>query len=67
MSLDVWREFRVVGVEGGSFYREAFNCNTEETLLVCVLFRGKWIESFRKDTIKVDGLHASNVLITMLH
>ena len=67
MSLDVWREFHVVGVEDGSFYREAFNCNAEETLLVCVLFRGRWIESFETDTIKVDGLDASNKLITMLN
>jgi endonuclease V-like protein UPF0215 family len=67
MSLDVWREFRVVGVEDGSFCRESLSHNAGETLLVCVLFRGKWIESFRTDTIKVDGLDASNKLIIMLH
>jgi len=67
MSLDVWREFRVVGVEDGSFWREPLNYNAEETLLVCALFRGKWIESFRTDIIKVDGLDASNKLIAMLH
>jgi len=66
MGLNVWREFHVVGVEDGSFYRESLNHNAEGTLLVCVLFRGKWIESFRTDTIKMDGLDASNKLITML-
>ncbi|RLI47070.1 hypothetical protein DRO69_01585 [Candidatus Bathyarchaeota archaeon] len=67
MSPNVWREFRVVGVEDGSFCRESLNYNTDETLLVCILFRRNWIESFQADTIKVDGLDASNKLITMLH
>jgi endonuclease V-like protein UPF0215 family len=67
MSLDVWWEFRVVGAEDGSFYRESLNYNTEETLLIYVLFRGRWIENFGTDTIKVDGLSASNKLIIMLH
>jgi endonuclease V-like protein UPF0215 family len=65
MRLDVWQKFRVVGVEDGRFSRESSNY-TEQTLLVCVLLRKAWIDNFQADTITVDGLDASDKLVTML-
>ena len=66
MRLDVWQKFRVVGVEDGGFSRESPNYGGQ-TLLVCVLLRGAWIDEFQADTIIVDGLDASDKLIAMLH
>jgi len=65
MRLDVWQKFRVVGVEDGGFFKESPKY-TGQTLLVCVLLRGAWIESFRTSTITVDGLDASDKLISIL-
>jgi len=66
MSLDVWREFRVVGVEDGGFSRKLQGCGVQKALFVCVLLRGKWISDFQADTITVDGLDATERLIFML-
>jgi len=66
MHLNVWRELRVVGVEDGGFSREALGRRDQKALLVCVLLRGAWIEDFQADMITVDGLDASEKLITML-
>jgi len=65
MRLDVWKKFRVVGVEDGRFSKESPNYSGQ-TLLVCVLLRGTWIDNFQADKITVDGLNASDKLITML-
>jgi endonuclease V-like protein UPF0215 family len=65
MRLNVWQKFRVVGVEDGGFSRESSNYSGQ-TLLVCVLLRGAWINNFQADTITVDGLDASDKLIMML-
>lgn len=67
MRLDVWREFRVVGVEDGGFSRESSGCGANKALLVCVLLRGSWADNFQADTIAVDGIGASKKLIAMLH
>jgi hypothetical protein len=67
MSLNVWREFRVVGVEDGSFSKKPQGHDAQKTLLVCVLFRGKWISDFQADVITVDGLDATEKLVSMLH
>jgi len=66
MPLDVWQKFHVVGVEDGGFFKESPKY-TGQTLLVCVLLRGAWIESVRTSTITVDGLDASDKLISILH
>ena len=66
MSLNVWREFRVVGVEDGSFSKEAQGHGAQKALFVCVLFRGKWINNFQADMIIIDGLDATEKLISML-
>lgn len=65
MRQDVWQKFRVVGVEDGGFSRESPNYSGQ-TLLVCVLLRGAWIDDFKADRITVDGLDASDKLIAML-
>lgn len=65
MHPDAWWEFRVIGVEDGGFSRE-LGYDFLKALLVCVLLRGTYIEDFRADTITVDGLDASDKLITML-
>ena len=66
MSLDVWREFRVVGVEDGGFSRKLQGCGIQKALFVCVLLRGKRISDFQADTITVDGLDATERLASML-
>jgi len=66
MCLNVWQEFRVVGVEDGGFLREALGYGIQKALLVCILFHGTWIEDLQADTITVDGLDASEKLIGML-
>jgi len=66
MRLNVWQKLRVVGVEDGGFSRESPNY-TGQTLLVCVLLKGAWINDFQADTITVDGLDASDKLIAILH
>ncbi len=65
MRLDAWQKFRVVGVENGGFSREHPKYSAQ-TLLVCVLLREAWIANFQADTIIVDGLDASDKVITML-
>ena len=67
MSLNVWREFRVVGVEDGGFSRKLQSCGIQKALFVCVLLRGKWINDFQADMITVDGLDATEKLTSMLH
>jgi len=66
MSLNVWREFRVVGVEDGGFSKEAQDSAVQKALFVCILFRGKWVSDFQADMITVDGLDATEKLISML-
>jgi len=66
MHPDAWWEFRVIGVEDGGFTRPSLGRSFLKTLLVCVLLRGTCIEDFRADMITVDGLDASEKLITML-
>ena len=66
MHPDAWREFRIIGVEDGGFSRELLGSGFLKALLVCVLLRGTCIEDFRADMITVDGLDASEKLITML-
>jgi len=66
MSPNVWREFRVVGVEDGGFSRKLQGCGIQKALFVCVLLRGKWINDFQADMITVDGLDATKKLTSML-
>jgi endonuclease V-like protein UPF0215 family len=66
MSLNVWREFRVVGVEDGGFSRETQDSDAQKALFVCILFRGKWVSDFQADLITVDGLDATEKLVFML-
>jgi len=66
MSLNVWREFRVVGVEDGGFSKEAQDSAAQKALFVCILFRGKWVSDFQADMITVDGLDATEKLVSML-
>ena len=66
MSLNVWREFRVAGVEDGGFSRELQSRGMQKALLVCVLLRGKWISDFQASMITVDGLDATEKLTSML-
>jgi len=66
MSLNVWREFRVVGVEDGGFSKGPRDYGTQKALFVCVLLRGIWIDDFQADKITVDGLDATEKLIFML-
>jgi len=63
MLPNVWQQFRVVGVEDGGFTRES---GIEEALLVTVLLQGKAIIGFQEKNIKVDGLDATEKLISML-
>lgn len=67
MPRDVWRNFRAVGVEDGSFYREPKEYGVQKTLLVSVLLEGTWIYDFKTTMITVDGLDATERLINMLH
>ncbi|MGQ9459964.1 MAG: endonuclease dU [Candidatus Bathyarchaeaceae archaeon] len=66
MSLNVWREFRVVGVEDGGFSKEAQDSGAQKTLFVCILFMGKWVSDFQADMITIDGLDATEKLVSML-
>ena len=66
MSLNVWQEFRVVGVEDGSFSKEPQGHDAQKALFVCVLFRGKWVGGFQADMITIDGLDATEKLLFML-
>jgi len=64
MSLNVWREFRIVGVEDGGFSRKLHGIQI--ALFVCVLLRGRWISDFQARAITVDGLDATEKLTFML-
>jgi len=66
MHPNAWQELRVVGVEDGGFSRESSGCAVPKALFVCVLLHGNWIEDFQVDEITVDGLDASEKLISML-
>ena len=66
MSLNVWREFRVVGVEDGSFSKKPQGHDAQKALFVCVLFRGKWVSDFQAGMITIDGLDATEKLLLML-
>jgi len=66
MSLNVWREFQIVGVEDGGFSRKLQCCDIQKALLVCVLLRGEWISDFQARMITVDGLDATEKLTFML-
>ena len=63
MPLNVWQKSRVVGVEDGGFSRES---DIQEALLVTVLLHGTSVTDFQKKSIKVDGLDATEKLISML-
>ena len=66
MSQSVWRQFRIVGVEDGGFSRAPLNRGIQKALLVCVLLQGMRIDDFRADVVTVDGLDASEKLVSML-
>jgi endonuclease V-like protein UPF0215 family len=66
MFLNVWQELLVVGVEDGSFFKELQGYGAQKTLFVCVLLRGKWVSDFQADMITVDGLDATEKLVSML-
>jgi len=66
MSQNVWRQFRIVGVEDGGFSRAPLNGSIQKALLVCVLLQGMRIEDFRATAVIVDGLDASEKLIGIL-
>jgi len=66
MSLNVWQEFQIVGVEDGGFYRKPQSCGIQKALLVCVLLKEKWISDFQARLITVDGLDATEKLNSML-
>ncbi len=66
MSQNVWRHFRIVGVEDGSFSRAPLNRGIHKALLVCVLLQGLQIENFRTAAVTVDGLDASKNLVGIL-
>jgi len=66
MHPDAWQELRVVGVEDGGFSRESSGRVAQKTLFVCVLLHENWIEDFQVEEITVDGLDASEKLISML-
>ena len=66
MSPNVWREFRVVGVEDGGFSRKLQGRGIQKALFVCVLLRGKWINDFQADMITIDGLDATEKLTSTL-
>ena len=66
MHPNAWQELRVVGVEDGGFSRESSDRAVQKALFVCVLLHGNWIEDFQVDKITVDGLDASQKLISML-
>ncbi len=56
-----------MGVEDGGFSRKPQDCGIRKALFVCVLLRGKWVNDFRADMITVDGLDATEKLISMLY
>jgi hypothetical protein len=66
MSLNVWQKFRVVGVEDGSFSKEPQDHKLKKALFVCVLFKGKWVDDFQAEMITIDGLDATEKLVSML-
>lgn len=66
MHPNAWQEFRIVGVEDGGFSRESSSRTVQKALFVCVLLQGNWIDDFQVDQITVDGLDASEKLISML-
>jgi len=63
MPPNVWQKFRVVGVEDGGFSRES---DIQNALLVAVLLQGTSIIDLQMESIKVDGLDATEKLISML-
>ena len=63
MPPNAWQRFRVVGVEDGGFSREP---DIRKAFLVSVLLQGMSIIDFQLSNIKVDGLDATEKLITML-
>jgi endonuclease V-like protein UPF0215 family len=66
MSPNVWREFRVVGVEDGGFSRKLQGRGIQKALFICTLLRGTWINDLQTDTVNVDGLDATEKLTSML-
>jgi len=62
MSLGVFRNVPIVGVEDGSFQKGT----TQKTLLAAVLFRGIEIENVKITKITVDGLDATEKLAKIL-
>jgi len=66
MSLNVWQELQVVGVEDGSFSKEPQRHDAQKALFVCVLFSGKWVSDFQANMITIDGLDATERLVFML-
>ena len=66
MSQNVWWQFRIAGVEDGGFSKAPLTCGVQKALLVCVLLHGMRIEDFRAVAVTVDGLDASEKLVSML-
>jgi len=66
MSLNAWQELQVVGVEDGSFSKELQGYGAQNALFVCVLFTGRWVKDFQADMITIDGLDATEKLVSML-
>jgi endonuclease V-like protein UPF0215 family len=66
MSPNVWRGFRVVGVEDGGFSRKLQGRDIQKALFICALLRGTWINDLQTDTVTVDGLDATEKLSSML-
>lgn len=63
MPPNVLQKSRVVGVEDGSFSRES---SIQKALLISVLLQEISLIDFQMNSIKVDGLDATEKLITML-
>ena len=66
MFPNVWQGLQVVGVEDGSFSKEPQSHDAQKALFVCVLFSGKWISAFQANMITIDGLDATEKLVSML-
>lgn len=63
MSRNVFQKMRVVGIEDGSFQKGV----TKKALLAAVLFNGLGIEDVKFASIAVDGLDATEKVVTILN
>ncbi len=62
MTLNVFRDLSVVGVEDGSFQKGL----TPKTFLAAVLFKGTRIEDIKVEKITVDGFDATEIFSKIL-